>query len=212
MKLGVIIPYRNREQHLKTFEIGFKNYIKNTINYELYVIEQEEGKPFNRGKLLNIGFFISKDSCDYVVFHDVDMLPLDADYSYVSSPTHMATECSQFDYSLPYESYFGGVTLFNKDNFCKINGYNNEYWGWGAEDDDLRMRCEFSGLKCERRRGRYMSLHHKRQINKDEYSKNIQILKSVTPETCKKNGLNSLNYNLLLTKDLKDGKIYKVSI
>lgn len=212
MKLGVIVPYRNREQHLKTFQIGFKNFIKNTINYEFYIIEQEEGKPFNRGKLLNIGFFISKDSCDYVVFHDVDMLPLEADYSYVSSPTHMATECSQFDYRLPYESYFGGVTLFNKQDFNNINGYNNEYWGWGAEDDDLRMRCEFSGLNCLRRRGRYMSLHHKRQINRDEYSKNVEILKTVTTETSKKNGLNSLNYNLLLTKDLKDGKIYKVSI
>ena len=24
--------------------------------------------------------------------------------------------------------------------FKKVNGYSNEYWGWGFEDDDLLMR------------------------------------------------------------------------
>ena len=39
-----------------------------------------------------------------------------------------------------FDTYFGGVTLFPIDLFKKVNGYSNEYWGWGFEDDDLLMR------------------------------------------------------------------------
>ena len=30
--------------------------------------------------------------------------------------------------------------MFPIDLFKKVNGYSNEYWGWGFEDDDLLMR------------------------------------------------------------------------
>ena len=30
----------------------------------------------------------------------------------------------------------------SKLDFKIINGYSNEYWGWGFEDDDLLKRCE----------------------------------------------------------------------
>ena len=69
------------------------------------------------------------------------MLPEEADYSYPMKPTHLASKLSNYNYSMPYNEYFGGVTLFNKYDFELINGYSNEYWGWGYEDDDLLNRC-----------------------------------------------------------------------
>ena len=30
--------------------------------------------------------------------------------------------------------------MFPVELFKKVNGYSNEYWGWGFEDDDLLMR------------------------------------------------------------------------
>jgi len=141
-KLGVIVPYRNRESHLKRFIPHIKKYlIDNNIDFEILIVEQDDDKPFNRGKLLNIGFELLEDECNYFVFHDVDMLPIDADYSYVDKPIHIATQLSNEDYELQFPSYFGGVTLFNRDDFRTINGYSNEYFGWGFEDDDLLYRC-----------------------------------------------------------------------
>ena len=31
-----------------------------------------------------------------------------------------------------------------------MNGYSNEYWGWGAEDDDMYVRILHSCLGLER--------------------------------------------------------------
>lgn len=43
-------------------------------------------------------------------------------------------------YSLPYPQYFGGVSALTPDQYMKINGFPNEYWGWGGEDDDIATR------------------------------------------------------------------------
>jgi hypothetical protein len=146
MKLGIIVPYRNRESHLKRFRDSITDYFKKLkIQYELIIVEQTDDKPFNRGKLLNIGFIKAKDlGCDYVVFHDVDMIPLEVDYSYSEIPLHLATNFElEFDKSknLEFDDYFGGVTMFSVDTFERINGYSNLYWGWGFEDDDLLFRA-----------------------------------------------------------------------
>lgn len=45
-----------------------------------------------------------------------------------------------FSFRLPYAGYFGGVSGLSKKQFLKINGFPNEYWGWGGEDDDIYNR------------------------------------------------------------------------
>jgi len=148
-KLGIIVPYRDREQQLKRFLSHMKEYIKD-IDYEIFIIEQADDKPFNRGKLLNAGYKYAVDKgCDYFVFHDVDMLPEDVDYSYSDKPLHLATHLQEHDYETTFFDYFGGVTMFTKEDFKTINGFSNEYWGWGFEDDDLLIRCIESDLDID---------------------------------------------------------------
>ena len=139
MKLGIIVPYRKRPGHLRKFRDAISTYLKDE-RYELIIVEQADDLPFNRGKLLNIGFKIAmRKLCDYVVFHDIDMLPKEVDYSYSDVPIHLATNFTNSDREI-FKTYFGGVTLCPSDVFKKVNGYSNEYWGWGFEDDDLLMR------------------------------------------------------------------------
>ena len=91
MKLGIIVPYRKRPGHLRKFRQSIESYLKDQ-DYELIVVEQADDLPFNRGKLLNVGFKTAlRKQCDYVAFHDIDMLPRDVDYSYSEVPLHLAT-------------------------------------------------------------------------------------------------------------------------
>ena len=141
-KLGVIVPYRNRYEHLLKFKMAIQAKLyESRIPYELIVVEQDDAESFNRGKLLNIGFIqAEKLGCDYVVFHDVDMVPQKVDYSYADHPMHLATQ------DIPFDEYFGGITMFPMEDFKKINGFSNKYWGWGFEDDDLLWRCRLRGV------------------------------------------------------------------
>lgn len=156
MKLGVIVPYKNRESHLKKFTSSTEKYLcDKKIDYEIIVVEQSDDKPFNRGKLLNIGYIKAKSlGCDYVVFHDVDMLPIDVDYSFSEVPLHLATHF-ELEYekakNLEFDDYFGGVTLFSNFIFEKVNGYSNSYWGWGFEDDDLLHRCNQKNVPLDKK-------------------------------------------------------------
>ena len=124
-KLAIIVPYRDREEHLARFVPHMDKFLSD-IDYKIFVIEQDNDRPFNRGWLLNIGFDIAKkQGYDYFCFHDVDMLPEDksCDYSWVDKPTHLASRLSKFNYRLVYPEYIGGVSLIIIDKFVLINGF-----------------------------------------------------------------------------------------
>lgn len=152
MKLGVCVPYRNRELHLHEFIPKVGKYLKNQgIDFQMYFCHQVDDKLFNRGATKNIAAeWAFKDGCDYIVWHDIDMIPEEgggADYSYPEEgPRHIATKISQMNYQLKYHEYFGGAVLFTKEQVEKTNGYSNNYWDWGMEDDDLFWRCKLEGL------------------------------------------------------------------
>jgi predicted glycosyltransferase involved in capsule biosynthesis len=201
--LAIIVPYRDRSEHLRIFRRDIDMYMKEkNMEYSLYIVEQEEGSPFNRGKLMNIGFDLCKDKCEYICFHDVDMIPVEADYSKVDIPTHIASSVEQFGWSLPYEGYFGGVTLFDKQSFTRINGYSNEYWGWGVEDDDLLLRCKKAGVETLRRPCSFRSLHHERKVDPKQYEnnfKNFKEFRESQKDLEEESGLGNLTYQILST-------------
>ena len=153
-KLGICIPYRNRKEHLERLVPHLSKHLtEQGIDHKFYVGHQVDDKLFNRGVMKNIAAqYAFEDGCDYIAWHDVDMLPHEeADYSYPQEyPIHIATKLSKYHYGLGYDQYFGGVILFTKEQAEKINGYSNEYWDWGQEDDDLFWRCYFEGYTTGR--------------------------------------------------------------
>jgi hypothetical protein len=153
-KLGICIPYRNRKEHLDKLIPHLTEHLnRQGIEHKFYVGHQVDDKLFNRGTMKNIAAkFAFDDGCNYVAWHDVDMLPHEeSDYSYPSEhPIHIATKLSKYNYGLGYDQYFGGVVLFTKEQAELTNGYSNDYWDWGQEDDDLFWRCYFEGLTTGR--------------------------------------------------------------
>ena len=164
MHLSVLVPYRNRADHLARFLPHMSAYLSHfrqggiIDDFSIHVIEQIGEAPFNRGKLLNCGFQIARKRADFVCLHDVDYLPVLADYSAVDRPTRLIWHGLTLREN--HEKFFGAVVQFPTEQFSATNGYSNDYWGWGFEDIDLRFRCQLAGLPIGHRDGTFQPLPH----------------------------------------------------
>lgn len=203
MRLGIIIPYRARKEHLSVSAP-----ILSRIGH-VYVVEQMDHRLFNRGKLINAGFLEFKKEFDYFAAHDVDMIPMANEYAYHPSPCHIATEAEQFGYRLPYPDYFGGVTLFPNEIFQKINGFYNTMWGWGGEDDLVRKKLIELNLPYGSRQCKFRSLSHEQCIDREARMENVKQLKAPIDWT---NGLSSCQYEVVYCEDKKDYTLLQVKI
>jgi len=146
-RLAVIIPFRNREHHLQHLIPRLTEKLNTDgIDHQIFVIDQHDNKLFNRAKLLNTGVHIAGNSFDYICFHDVDMLPVDCDYGYPSSPLRLFSSLQSEDGLRKLSNvYFGGVVTIGRDQFMQANGFSNEFWHWGKEDDNFLLRLLLSG-------------------------------------------------------------------
>lgn len=186
MKGAIIVPYRDREDHLRAFIPHMTKYLNaNDYDLPIFIMQQIPGKPFNRAKLFNVAVWLiinSNYKIDYFIFHDVDMLPILAYYGYPQIPTHIATRCSQFGYKMPDPNYFGGVTLVNKAHFLKVNGFSNDFWGWGYEDEEFRERFVKMNIRIGRRQCTFESFDHPRPVHWTQYYKLKKEGKPLPPE------------------------------
>ncbi|KAB0392690.1 hypothetical protein E2I00_019306 [Balaenoptera physalus] len=146
-KVAIIIPFRNRQEHLKYWLYYLHPILqRQQLDYGIYVINQAGESMFNRAKLLNVGFKEALKDYEYncFVFSDVDLIPMNDRNTYrcFSQPRHISVAMDKFGFSLPYVQYFGGVSALSKQQFLTINGFPNNYWGWGGEDDDIFNRFD----------------------------------------------------------------------
>ena len=209
-KLAIIIPFRDlekdkkRTQELNTLVSYFANYFDNN-NYKIFVVEQSnDSRKFNRGQLLNIGFkYAMMEGYENFIFHDVDLLPSEElkEY-YVNTPTnepvHIAAVWDRYNKN---PDYFGGIVAFNKEMFQRINGYPNDFWGWGGEDDELykRTRKFYNILKADKgsiRDLENLTLQQKLDYLKEKDLKFMQKIEALAKHksTWDKNGLKSLKF------------------
>lgn len=200
---GIIIPYRDRLDNLRVSAPILKQFGR--VN----VVEQMDEKPFNRGKLINCGYLEFNKEFDHFAAHDCDMIPENADYSYCSNPCQIATQVEQFKWSVPYARYMGGVTLLPNDKFELINGFSNEFWSYGAEDDSLRKRFEYKSIPIESRQCRFKSLPH--EINIDEMLR-LENYRKLKQPIDWNDGLSSCKYEIVNCEDLEHYTLLQVKL
>ncbi|KAK4288162.1 hypothetical protein Pmani_038795 [Petrolisthes manimaculis] len=171
-KVALIIPFRNREEHLSVFLYHIHPILqRQQLDYTIFVVEQSTSRrKFNRGMLMNVGAQEALRQYPYncFIFHDVDLLPENDRNLYTCSdqPRHMSVAVDVFKYKLPYEDIFGGVSAMSVRQFEAVNGFSNKFWGWGGEDDDMHNRIHNAGYLISRyasRVGRYTMLTHKKE-------------------------------------------------
>ncbi|KAL6482829.1 hypothetical protein MHYP_G00077010 [Metynnis hypsauchen] len=164
---------------------------------------------FNRAKLLNVGVreALKEEEWSCIFLHDVDLLPENDHNTYTCHPqypTHLSVAMDKFRYRLPYPQYFGGVSAVTPDQYLKMNGFPNQYWGWGGEDDDIATRVRLSGMKIVRPPvaiGHYKMIKHKGDQGNEQNPRRFDLLKR-TRLNWRSDGLNSLTYELL-SKELE---------
>jgi len=193
-------------------------------NFHIYIIEQsDDGELFNIGKLKNIGYEIANKKnnhdkklrgFDHFIFTDIDVIP---NYDLIKyflitpeEPISLAIRGTRYESKnkMTGKVFLGALLSFSKKNFEDINGYPNNYWGWGGEDDSLIERIRDSGYKniCYPKVGSVID------IEEDASMKTINIpqkLKNTKKDLekfekrfgdlsgWKKNGINSLQYKIL---------------
>ncbi|KAA0709643.1 Beta-1,4-galactosyltransferase 1 [Triplophysa tibetana] len=234
-KVAMIIPFRNRDEHLK-FWLYYLHPIlqRQQLDYGVYVINQDGDVTFNRAKLLNIGYKEAMKEYDYdcFVFSDVDLIPMDDRniYKCFNQPRHLSVSMDKFGFRLPYTQYFGGVSSLSKDQYLKINGFPNNYWGWGGEDDDIFNRFKpFSALNRARKHnkpemisskgmsisrpdgmiGRCRMIRHERDKQNDDNPQRFDRI-AHTRDTMAKDGINSLTYEVVKVE--KDQLFTKITV
>ncbi|XP_041960755.1 beta-1,4-galactosyltransferase 1-like [Alosa sapidissima] len=203
-KVAVIIPFRHREFHLK-YWLHYLHPIlqRQQLDYGIYVINQYGETTFNRGKLMNVGYAEARKQYDYgcFVFSDVDIIPMDDRnfYKCYSQPRHLSVAIDKFGFRLPYMQIFGGVTALSLEQFTKINGYPNNYWGWGGEDDDVSQRVSMRGMSISRpdgQTGRCRMIKHHSEAHNEPNPKRFDNLR-LTGQTINSDGLSSLQYRVI---------------
>ncbi|XP_011379696.1 beta-1,4-galactosyltransferase 1 [Pteropus vampyrus] len=203
-KVAIIIPFRKRQEHLKYWLYYLHPILqRQQLDYGIYVINQAGESMFNRAKLLNIGFREALKDYNYscFVFSDVDLIPMDDRNAYrcFSQPRHISVAMDKFGFSLPYVQYFGGVSALSKEQFLTINGFPNNYWGWGGEDDDIFNRLAFRGMSISRPNaviGKCRMIRHSRDKKNEPNPQRFDRI-AHTKETMLSDGLNSLTYEVL---------------
>ncbi|XP_059409177.1 beta-1,4-galactosyltransferase 1-like [Carassius carassius] len=209
-KVAIIIPFRNRGEHLKYWLHYLHPILKRQqLDYGIYVIQQDGEGTFNRAKLLNVGYVEALKEYDYdcFIFSDVDIIPMDDRNTYKcsSQPRHLSVSMDKFGFRLPYKQYFGGVSAMSKEQFQKINGFPNNYWGWGGEDDDIFNRLVFRGMKISRPSGDIGKCRMIRHSRDKKNEPNPQRFKRIahTRQTMNTDGIKSLSYKVIdIDKDL----------
>ncbi|XP_061877990.1 beta-1,4-galactosyltransferase 1-like [Entelurus aequoreus] len=203
-KVAIIIPFRNRQKHLNNWLFYLHPIlIRQQLDYGVYVINQAGEGLFNRAKLLNVGFVEALKDYDYncFVFSDVDLVPVDDRnlYTCFDSPRHLAVAIDKFQFSLPYNTYFGGVSSLSKEQYLKVNGFSNTFWGWGGEDDDIYNRIIFKGMSISRPDmviGQYKMIIHDRDLHNEANELN-SVKVNQTLQTMDHDGFKSLKYTVV---------------
>ena len=201
-------------------------------DFKIYIIEQsDDGEKFNIGKLKNIGFHIANKDSDFdnYIFSDIDTLPdydlMEYFFIKMKYPISLAIRGTRYESKKKNNSveklFLGGLVGFDSKVFTKINGYPNNFWGWGGEDDSLIIRL----LKCgitkvyypkkgsiidiEEEKMKRIGLSNKLKIIDKEEIKYEKLYTDM--ELWKENGLNNLEYKILERKEIEKN-IYIIKV
>mmetsp|Transcript_4373 Transcript_4373/g.13218 ORF Transcript_4373/g.13218 Transcript_4373/m.13218 type:complete len:324 (+) Transcript_4373:49-1020(+) len=166
--LAIIMPYRGTGgvSDLQGLCANLPAHLESQhIRHRLYLVRQVDDLPFNRGALVNAAVRLlthgqpgeaqaaaHRFEFDYLAVHDIDRFPVGASGSQsirAAACSNASSEYYRFPHPRPRVlhplSFAGGVLVVQLSQYEAVNGFSNEYWGWGEEDNDLFLRLRWCG-------------------------------------------------------------------
>ena len=237
----LIVPFRENKFQNRAEQL--ENFIRSYAPKEgpgasgfpiLIVTQSDDGRGFNRGALLNIGYdFLARSSgvngsFDSFIMHDVDLVfpPEFVERYYGSSSGYgkggRSKEIIHYGKTIKgyydYPDFLGGAIEFSRSAFERINGFPNHIYGWGGEDDALKVRIASQGITVyrpdETKQEAMLALAPGQAETRDipelvaKY-KNEDLL--LDESIWKINGLNSLHYTVL-EETMKTVGVYQIVV
>tara|TARA_X000000950_G_scaffold261909_1_gene332635 strand:+ start:134 stop:805 length:672 start_codon:yes stop_codon:yes gene_type:complete len=209
----IAIPFRNRDEHLEYFIKNtvplIKKHMPNTI---VVVVEQNEGKQFNRGAILNVAFKEYQNKTNYFFTHDVDMNPSQN----VVKDIYTKENIEVFRVKRVHDQSLGGIVKIKHDTIFDINGFPNNIWGWGIEDRALYHRCRIKNVDIKMNYNHsfkimpHASNHQKYTGAKEKHSRiwNGNYIKKLNDkqkeDIVMSSGINNVEYIILERKMIHD--------
>ena len=183
-------------------------------DWTILIIEQSEGEKFNRGALLNIGTkYAKKLGAEYIIYHDVDLIPLSPLVKYYETfpeePIHIGTA---YKGKYANDTFIGQVLSISMKDAEKINGFPNNFWGWGGEDDSMYRRLKKHKLNIIKPpiSSGFKVLEHV-DTRKIEGAKNMHKWEDLKADNGR-SGLSNIKWKLLEEKKVKNVTKYTVEI
>ena len=218
----VVVPYRNRLDDLEKFKKIIPNCFKaQGVNALFVIAEQADSLPFNRGKLINAAWDICLGrfpEAQGFYFHDVDVWPLKEDALYYKLPEnnqaiHIYGISDIIKPNMTYYSWGGTVGCLSRDAVLTTNGFPNDFWSWGAEDNVLGLRIFEKDVRIDlshkviRSRTPFVEENMKSERNYDHYTLNVKKLHERLTEVVE-NGISNCRYRLVEDKIDSDGFLW----
>jgi len=235
----------SRKDQLKIFKEQMNLIFKDQTDVQIYIIEQESLRPdygslpelirqpnsemakFNLGLLKNIGFEIASKKKskkqNYYILSDVDLLPsmnLVEDYlRYPKNPIHLANKGTRYNMNGKDANFLGGVISVSDKDFIKANGYPNNFWGWGGEDNALNRRLQYNKIRVEKPKEHVIDLEkldlgEKLTKLKVDQTKELRKREKLDEDrkTWSSNGLSDISDKYKIVKKLKAKNITHVKV
>lgn len=234
--IRVVIPYRGMpcclNRMLNTVD---KMCLELSKEFSFVVLEQsEDGRRFNLGKLINIGYSLTKeakssDTLDenwFYMFHPVDMVPTQGFSRYLLHLESFSKnpKTGVLGFTTRTSSGYYKAAIFKPSHYEMFNGFTNNFWGYGAEDDELFARLKILDNQMTSDEIEFDSWFEESTgvnhgvpqspdllLGLDHHSRNIFQVKSLTKDRILVDGLSSLDYRVLQEINLTN-KIKKVLV
>jgi hypothetical protein len=217
--IKISIPYRGMEK-CKVRMLDVIDQCQDADDVFIQIVEQSnDGRRFNLGKMINVGFDLCSNNSvndDWVyMFHPVDLFPKQGILPYKQGMEFvLKNHVSVIRYNVIGQAHFYRACQYSPAAYRLFNGYTNEFWGWGAEDDEF-----FNRLRIKQIPSHYMNLefntwsetkqdHEPDHPSPDflmglsHHEQNVAIANSVTLEKLSSDGLSNLSYRVISEKTI----------